>query len=178
MKKTVPQTISLKVLLTNDQCGGLLGLRGENKREIEKNTGVSLVISKFYEEQTIQDRYRIREMQKHFPFRSTGSRMQVFINIYNIQTLLLSKETRISTLSQAQNHSNASLGLTNSHPSYTLSYLETVKLVSLIVSQSYEKLHYRAVIISGTILLLNLFLLYLLYLICEWDYTFLFFLQT
>jgi hypothetical protein len=59
-------------------------LRGKNKREIEKNTGVSLVISKFYEEQTIQDRYRIREMQKHFPFRSTGSRMQVFINIYNI----------------------------------------------------------------------------------------------
>ena len=46
-EKTVPQTISLKVLLTNDQCGGLLGLKGENKREIEKNTGVSLIIPNF-----------------------------------------------------------------------------------------------------------------------------------
>ena len=83
IKTNLPQTISLKVLLTNDKCGGLLGLRGENKREIEKNTGVSLVISKFYEEQYRTAIVSVKRKSISL-FVQRVVELQVFINFYNI----------------------------------------------------------------------------------------------
>jgi hypothetical protein len=68
--------------LTNDQCGGLLGL----KREIEKNTGVSLIISHFY-----VDQYRTvmvsGKCESISLFVQRVVQLQVFINPHIIHIL-------------------------------------------------------------------------------------------
>jgi hypothetical protein len=50
IKKSHLTTVTLRLLLTNSQCGVLLGLGGEKKREVDRDTCVSLIVSNFFVE--------------------------------------------------------------------------------------------------------------------------------
>jgi hypothetical protein len=54
IKESGPTTLTLKLLLTNSQCGGLLGLGAERKRKIERDTSVSLIVSNLFIEYFIE----------------------------------------------------------------------------------------------------------------------------